>query len=273
MPESLEVTAVVRGRRSIGPRTVLLELGVDPPESRFPFHPGQWVLVTVPMPDGEDGQRAFSIASAPGDASIEICVESRGEAKEEGARGTGGEVPEGAGSEGAGEAGEKRGRKPSISWVLAGLETGARVRLGGPHGKFILGAAAFEERLVLAGAGVGVVPLRSILRHLDRTGDWTSPTVLYLEAPEAEGILFRDELEALAARRENFTFHPLVLAEVREDTVERGELLLRAIREELKSPDAVRVMLAGFNADVNAACEHIQKARLSPDRFLVERYG
>ena len=53
------------------------------------------------------------------------------------------------------------------------------------------------ERVVLIGAGIGVTPMLSILRHIHRGEPEVSATLLYGVSVEEE-ILFREELESMA---------------------------------------------------------------------------
>lgn len=108
------------------------------------------------------------------------------------------------------------------SHLVDGLEPGTVVRLAAPQGNFVLPDPAPASVLFLA-AGSGVTPILSMLRTLDRRSDADGATlpdiVLVQSAPDADRMLFRDELRSLAER------HPTIQLVLRF-TGEQGRLSL-----------------------------------------------
>ncbi len=113
------------------------------------------------------------------------------------------------------------------SHLVDGLSAGTVVRLAAPQGDFVLPDPAPPAVLFLA-AGSGVTPILSMLRTLDRRAaaqDGALPDIVLVQsAPDAEHMLFRDELRALAER------HPSIRL-VERFTAEQGRLSLDDGRE------------------------------------------
>ena len=82
---------------------------------------------------------------------------------------------------------------------------GTIVSLGGVEGEFLL-PDPLPEKLLFISAGSGITPIMSMLRHLDRS-DQLGDAVLLHSARRADGVIFGDELRALAERNERFTLH------------------------------------------------------------------
>ncbi len=134
------------------------------------FQSGQWVNLILPTAGGEI-RRAYSIASAPdGTGTFEVAVT---------------EVTGGPGS-----------------GYLCGLGPGARLRAIGPQGFFTREPGDASPALFVA-TGTGVTPLRSMLISANRAG-MPSPIWLLLGVRRAGDLLYRPELEALAASNPAF---------------------------------------------------------------------
>jgi ferredoxin-NADP reductase len=133
----------------------------------FVFQAGQWVSLVLPLPDGE-GRRAYSVASAPdGSPRFALAV-----TKVEGGQG---------------------------SAYLHALKEGDTLRVIGPQGFFTRDSV---HPTLFIGTGTGVTPLRSMLLDALAKGD-TSPMTLLFGVRFAEDRIYREELEALAARHPN----------------------------------------------------------------------
>jgi len=106
--------------------------------------------------------------------------------------------------------------------LVRGVAPGTVVRLAAPQGEFVLPDPPPAEILFLA-AGSGVTPIVAMLRTLDRRtadGRHAMPDVVLVHsAPDADRMLFRDELRPLADR------HPGVRI-VEHFTREQGRLSL-----------------------------------------------
>jgi ferredoxin-NADP reductase len=138
-------------------RTIALDVP-DWPEHRA----GQHVDIRLTAEDGYTAERAYSLASAPGEAPA-ITVERLED----------GEV------------------SPYLTEVL---RAGDQLELRGPIGGYFVWAPETGGPLLLAAGGSGVVPLRAILRHRSRSGSDVPCRLLY-SSRTLEDVIYRAELE------------------------------------------------------------------------------
>lgn len=126
--------AVVRSITHPVPRFVVLRLEVD---DRVEHLPGQHYVIRLRAEDGYTASRSYSIASAPSDDLIELCVERLA----------------------AGE----------VSVFLSDVvEVGDELEVRGPIGGWFVWDGVTPALAV--GGGTGVVPLVSIMRHARAIG-------------------------------------------------------------------------------------------------------
>jgi ferredoxin-NADP reductase len=139
------------------------------------FVPGQFISVAIELAD-ETRTRPYSIASDPGDDTIEICFN-----RVAGGRG--------------------------VSWLFE-RAVGDFLTFTGPYGTFTMERPPAVETALIA-EGTALAPIRPMLRRAARAGSH-APTFLLYAAADREHVLYRRELEELAARDGNFRFELLV---------------------------------------------------------------
>ena len=140
------------------PSVVTIEL--DPPY--WPGHrAGQHLDVRLTADDGYQAEREYSIASAPGEPPT-ITVERLED----------GEVS---------------------PYLTEELRAGDELELRGPVGGYFVWEPGDGGPLMLLAGGSGVVPLRSILRHRQRTSSDVPARLLY-SARTLLDVIYRDEL-------------------------------------------------------------------------------
>ena len=140
-------------------------IALESSEGPIAFEAGQWINVEASTDNGVE-KRAYSIASAPGAARIEIAVTL---------------VPEGL-----------------LSPVLHRAELGTEVVLDGPHGFFTRSGDLAHEPALMVATGTGLAPFRSMLLESSSRADDRSPITLLFGCRTEEDILWREELEELA---------------------------------------------------------------------------
>ena len=215
------------------------------PLEPFAFRAGQHVEVRLTAPDGYRAQRAYSIASAPEDrGSIELAVEKL-------------------------ETGEV---SPFFHEVA---QVGDEIELRGPIGGHFIWQNADGGPILLAGAGSGVAPLMSMIRHHANSHSNT-PMLLLLSARSWEDVIFRDELLALDRKQDAFK---LVLTITRETPRRQGDYgrridvpMIGEILKVLPSP-LKRAFVCGSNPFVTVASEALVGAGVEPGSIRTERYG
>jgi ferredoxin-NADP reductase len=137
-------------------RTLMLDVA-DWPGHRA----GQHVDIRLTAEDGYRAERAYSIASAPGEP-LAITVERLED----------GEV------------------SPYLTEVV---REGDGFEVRGPIGGYFVWDPADGGPLFLAAGGSGVVPLRAMLRHRRRTGSDVAARLLY-SSRSHEDVIYREEL-------------------------------------------------------------------------------
>jgi ferredoxin-NADP reductase len=123
---------------------------------------GQHVDVRLTAEDGYQAERAYSIASAPGEP-LSITVERLDD----------GEVS---------------------PYLTEELRAGDEVEVRGPIGGYFVWDAADGGPLLLLAGGSGIVPLRAMLRHRSRVGSTVPVRLLYSSRSLAD-VIYRDELD------------------------------------------------------------------------------
>jgi ferredoxin-NADP reductase len=134
---------------------------------------GQHVDVRLTAEDGYQAERSYSIASPPDGKRLELTVERL-------------------------EDGE-------VSPYLVGeVHEGDRIELRGPIGGYFVWRPELGGPLLLVAGGSGVVPLMAMLRQRAAAGSRV-PTRLLFSSRTLEDVIYREELERLAAVDDSLT--------------------------------------------------------------------
>jgi ferredoxin-NADP reductase len=153
-------------------RSLFLRL---PAQTAFSFTPGQFISITIPLPD-ENRVRPYTLASSPeDDGPLEIVFNL---------------VPGGAGSQ-----------------YLFRRKVGDRLTFTGPFGLFTLDRPP-EIETIFAAEGTAIAPIRPMIRRA-LAHPTSVPLKLFHAAPTRGELLYAAEFEAAAARCKNFSFEPI----------------------------------------------------------------
>jgi ferredoxin-NADP reductase len=140
----------------------------------WPGHrPGQHVDVRLTAADGYQAQRSYSVASAPESAHVMLTVERIDD----------GEVS---------------------SYLASDVQPGDKFELRGPIGGHFVWTIAIGGPLFLIAGGSGIAPLMAMLRHRAALKS-TIPAVLLYSSRTFEDIIYREELDRLAAHADGIT--------------------------------------------------------------------
>ena len=147
-------------------------LVLDVPD--WPGHrAGQHVDVRLTAEDGYQAQRSYSMASEPENARLMLTVELIEE----------GEVS---------------------PYLTSDIRPGDKFELRGPIGGYFVWTAAVGSPLFLVAGGSGIAPLMAMLRHRAAAKSRT-PALLLYSSRIFEDIIYREELDQMAARNDGLT--------------------------------------------------------------------
>ena len=169
MPIPVRQRFVVRANHRISDDCFALTLAPVAGDQLFSYQAGQWVMMHLLNEDGTTWKSAFSIASAPSSASdvFELAIKVYGDYT-------------------------KRAQA---------LEIGSEVEIQGPYGVFVYRPSA--SVFVCLSAGIGIVPLRSMILEAVKTDPARKIILLYTNS-DGVSVAFREEFEALQQSHENF---------------------------------------------------------------------
>ncbi len=218
-------------------KTIALEA-----ESWTGHRAGQHLDVRLTAEDGYQAERSYSIASAP-ENGLEITVERLDD----------GEVS---------------------PYLVDELREGDRLELRGPIGGYFVWGVEDGGPVLLVAGGSGVVPLMAMIRH--RAAAWSRvPMRLLYSSHSLEQVIYRDELERLAARGDGLeVFHTLTREQPagwtgysrRIDNELLGEVAWPA-------SESATVFVCGSTHFVDAAADGLVALGYDPGSIRTERFG
>jgi ferredoxin-NADP reductase len=233
--------ATVTAVRDETPTTRSFTLGL----SGWPGHrAGQHMDLRLTAEDGYSVERSYSIASEPERADeIDITVE----------RIEGGEV------------------SPFLHEVVV---PGDRLEVRGPIGGYFVWEAALGGPLLLVAGGSGVVPLMAMIRHRARTGSRV-PTRLLFSSRGPDEIIYRDELDRLAAAGDGFEVAHTLTRQQPPGWTGYSRRIDEPMLAEVAVPlgPATRAYACGPTALVETVANGLVQLGLPPDRIRTERFG
>ena len=204
---------------------------------------GQHVDVRLTAEDGYQTQRSYSIASPPEESRLVLTVERLED----------GEV------------------SPYLADVLS---VGDQLELRGPIGGYFAWSVADGGPLLLVGGGSGVVPLMAMLRHRAAKRA-TLPARLLVSWRSADDIIYRDELERLAASDKSLkVIHTLTRVQPAGWTG-FSRRIDRAMLQEVAPPPAERprIFVCGPTALVESVATTLSELGHEPQKIRTERFG
>lgn len=143
-------------------------------ERPLAFQAGQYLMLKVP---GVEGERAFSIASRPGEELVELHIRR---------------VPEGR----------------ATGWLHEQLQVGQRLHFTAPSGRFFVRKSAGVP-MIFVGGGSGLSSPQSMVLDLLAEG-CTLPITLVQGARNRDELYHRERFERLAAEHPNFHYLPVL---------------------------------------------------------------
>jgi ferredoxin-NADP reductase len=204
---------------------------------------GQHVDVRLTADDGYQAQRSYSIASAPEDARLTITVERLDD----------GEVS---------------------PYLVGEVKPQDRIELRGPIGGYFVWQASDMRPLLLIAGGSGVVPLMAMVRHRAATRS-TTPTRLLYSSRAFEDIIYREELERLAAANKSLSVKHTLTRLQPAGWSGYSRRIDREMIEDVAWPTAPTplVFICGPTSFVEAASSLLVDHGYEPGWIKTERFG
>jgi ferredoxin-NADP reductase len=206
--------------------------------------PGQHIDLRLTAADGYSVERSYSIASAPEHLrGFGITVER---------------IPDGEAS----------------AFLHDVVVPGDRLEIRGPVGGYFVWEASLGGPLLLVAGGSGVVPLMAMLRHRARAATGV-PTRLLLSSRHAEEIIYREELDRLAAGDGGLVVHHTLTRSQPPGWTGYARRIDDAMLAEVAGPlgAGVRAFICGPTTLVENAANALVRLGVPADRVRTERFG
>lgn len=196
------------------------------PEKPVTWTAGQYLSLLIPHenPDNKGIQRYFTISSAPFDKNIQITTRISGS---------------------------------SFKKALDALPLGGEVEAENIEGDFTLTDPSGEY--VFIAGGIGITPIRSILRQLNHEGRNIAATLIY--GNRDDNPVFKNELEELVKHNPRFKVHYLISPEkINEETIRKYSPDLEHSRFYISGPEPmVEALESVFLNDLQIADERTKR--------------
>jgi ferredoxin-NADP reductase len=202
---------------------------------------GQHLDVRLTAEDGYQAEREYSVASAPGEP-VAITVERLDD----------GEVS---------------------PYLTQGLRTGDEIEIRGPVGGYFVWRTEDGGPLLLIGGGSGVVPLRAMLRHRQRSASMVSTRLIYSARTRAD-IIYSSELMQFS-RGDSVDIVVTLTREQPPGWTGRTGRVDEALLRELAWPAGQQPLayVCGPTAFAEAVSDTLVGLGYPPQRVKIERFG
>lgn len=203
--------------------------------ARYTFTPGQWFRLTLRTPDGPMTE-TFTHSSAPSDPCIELTTRFTGS---------------------------------SFKRALDALRLGEKVEIAGPGGGLRLPDDL--DRVAFMAGGVGITPVRSILRDAVERDVVFEDAVVFFGNRDPGCAPFIEELETMAD-------HGVRVVPVYEDVdgmgpYESGFITADIVRRHVDVGDGRPYLVSGPPVMVEAMERVLDELGIASDQRIVERFG
>lgn len=156
-------------------------------------------------------------------------------------------------------------------YLFEEVEVGTPLRLRGPLGIFTFPEAHLQKELCLVCTGTGIAPFRSFLLDLKNKKQSFHKIHLIFGTRYEDGILYRQEMEALDKKWKNFHYY-ITLS--REENWEGKKGYVHPIYEELFGDNRdAHFYLCGWNEMLDEAKDRLQAMGYDNKQITYEAYG
>lgn len=205
----------------------------------FTFSSGQFVILTLPDLPQNENTRSYSIASAPNDSEIELCISLN-----------------------------KNGKATPAMWQL---EVGAELEMSQPQGNFVFREEQNVEVCFIC-TGTGVAPFRSMIISMLQ-GILAKPKKLFLifGNRNQEDILYRTEFETWQKEHSWFEFIPVLSRE--EDWNGAKGYVHQIYQNQFADGRDARFYVCGWKNMCVDARDNLKQLGYNRRQYFFEDYG
>jgi ferredoxin-NADP reductase/DMSO/TMAO reductase YedYZ heme-binding membrane subunit len=150
------------------------------------------------------------------------------------------------------------------------VREGLTVVANGPYGRFVFDLAEHRAPVFFAG-GSGITPILSMLRHIEETSPECDVTLFYTSRDEHQ-IIFKADLDRLAARWTKFRFVPIITRPSVEWAGERGELTKEMVLKTLPAVEDKTFFLCGPTGFMTAVSGILTSFGVGANQIHQERF-
>ena len=210
-----------------------------PPE--YEFTAGQFFLMSITSPAGRL-THAFSHCDSPGEGHVELTTRLTGS---------------------------------DYKNALDALPIGAEVEIDGPYGDFVFRHEA--PRIAFLTGGVGITPIRSMLRRLADTDgagrvDGQELVLVYGSMTE-DGILYKEELDELAQTVPGLRVVHVITSPTEDWKGYSGFISADILRAELRDPSAWTYYIVGPPPMITAMQKLMEQLEVPAAQTVVENFA
>ncbi|MBN1320959.1 MAG: FAD-dependent oxidoreductase [Thermoleophilia bacterium] len=210
-----------------------------PPE--YGFEAGQYFLMTIPSPAGRL-THAFSHCDSPGEKHVELTTRLTGS---------------------------------DYKKALDELPIGAEVEIDGPYGEFVF---RYETpKIAFLTGGVGITPIRSMLRCLADTGGAGriegQELVLVYGSMTANGILYQEELDEFARTIPGLRVVHVITNPTEDWKGYSGFISADILRAELGDPSPWTYYIVGPPPMITAMQKLMEQLEVPTTQRVVENFA
>lgn len=147
-------------------------------------------------------------------------------------------------------------RSSSFKKSLRDLKSNDTIEVSDLDGDFIVDD--LTRPYVFIAGGIGITPFRSMLKHLDHEGRMPSITLLY--ANRDEQVVYKDELEAIAARHPQLVIHYLFApARIDEASIRKDVSNIHAPVFYVSGPEPMVEAMGELLKGMGVSTDHIKQ--------------
>ena len=202
----------------------------------FTYLAGQWFKITVPSAQGPLS-KPFTYSSSPTEPYLQLSTRLSGS---------------------------------EFKNALAALQPGNEVEMQGVYGNFTL--KDYLKRLVFLAGGIGVTPIRSILRYLSDTGG-TLPITVFYGNMTVDDIPFKGDFDEFETALPSLKVVHVIFDPPADWEGHQGYITADVVKAELEDPTAWTYYVSGPPPMIEAMKKVTDTLGLPEQCLVVESFG